>query len=161
MKTDLLFSLIIPMKAVPQSRPRATLGTSRRKIVMHDDSRSVSYKNVVRMKALETCHSLGLDLPVAIGAGQSLAVDIDVFFKPPASCSAMKRKEYMDGMHMPIGRPDVDNLAKSILDAMNGAVYEDDSCITDLSVIKRYGNEDKVVVCIYKLEAEGKEEDGQ
>lgn len=161
MKTDLLFAMSIPIKAVPQSRPRATLGTSKRKIVMHDDRRSVSYKNVVRMRALEACHSLGLDLPVAVGAGQSLAVDIDVFFKPPSSCTARKRQEYIDGMHMPLGRPDVDNLAKAILDAMNGAVYEDDACITDLSVIKRYGKEDKVIVCVYRLEVEGKEEDGQ
>ena len=35
-------------------------------------------------------------------------------------------------------RPDCDNIAKSICDAMNGIVYKDDSQITKLLIHKRY-----------------------
>jgi len=36
-------------------------------------------------------------------------------------------------------RPDVDNLAKAILDAVRGILFRDDSAIVSLTVIKRYG----------------------
>lgn len=39
----------------------------------------------------------------------------------------------------PITRPDIDNLAKAILDALNGVAWEDDGLICNLSLEKRYG----------------------
>lgn len=43
-------------------------------------------------------------------------------------------------------KPDSDNLAKFVLDALNGTYYHDDSQIYDLSVQKRYGDVDSVLV---------------
>ena len=40
----------------------------------------------------------------------------------------------------PIGRPDLDNLAKAVLDSMNKIVYKDDSLICDLILKKRYSS---------------------
>jgi Holliday junction resolvase RusA-like endonuclease len=44
--------------------------------------------------------------------------------------------------------PDVDNCAKSILDAMNGILWEDDKYIYDLRVTKIYGINDKIEISI-------------
>ena len=35
-------------------------------------------------------------------------------------------------------KPDIDNVAKSVLDALNGLAFDDDSLIHDLQIIKRY-----------------------
>ena len=49
---------------------------------------------------------------------------------------------------LPIGRPDVDNYAKGIKDALNGIMYKDDSQIVELNVRKYYAEVPKVVVKI-------------
>ena len=45
-------------------------------------------------------------------------------------------------------KPDADNLAKAILDALNGVAYPDDAQIVKLTVRKRYGEADMVHVLI-------------
>lgn len=48
-------------------------------------------------------------------------------------------------------RPDVDNLSKCIMDALNGVAYSDDSLIVGLNVSKNYGERDLVEVEIEYL----------
>ena len=43
-------------------------------------------------------------------------------------------------------KPDTDNLAKFVMDALNGTYYHDDSQVCALHVIKRYGSENSVRV---------------
>ena len=38
------------------------------------------------------------------------------------------------------GKPDIDNIAKIVLDSFNGVVFEDDAQVYDLRVIKTYGD---------------------
>lgn len=46
----------------------------------------------------------------------------------------------LDGTIKPLRKPDVDNVAKLVLDALNGVAYVDDKQIVELNVIKKYGN---------------------
>ena len=41
-----------------------------------------------------------------------------------------------------IGKPDVDNLAKFVLDSLNGVLYDDDSQVVTLNATKMYDNEE-------------------
>jgi len=56
-----------------------------------------------------------------------------------------KQTEKRKGKY-PITKPDLDNLIKTILDAMNGLVFEDDNQIVALYAEKKYGEEGKTVV---------------
>ena len=47
---------------------------------------------------------------------------------------------------MHVYKPDADNLAKFVLDALNGVYYKDDSQIYELIVRKQYGDLDSVYV---------------
>jgi Holliday junction resolvase RusA-like endonuclease len=44
-------------------------------------------------------------------------------------------------------KPDIDNVAKSILDALSGVLYEDDQLLHDLHLVKKYSDniEDKKI----------------
>eukprot|EP00543_Licmophora_paradoxa_P006569 CAMPEP_0202455834 /NCGR_PEP_ID=MMETSP1360-20130828/13268_1 /ASSEMBLY_ACC=CAM_ASM_000848 /TAXON_ID=515479 /ORGANISM="Licmophora paradoxa, Strain CCMP2313" /LENGTH=60 /DNA_ID=CAMNT_0049075513 /DNA_START=266 /DNA_END=448 /DNA_ORIENTATION=- len=42
----------------------------------------------------------------------------------------------------PTSRVDVDNLAKFVLDSLNGVLYHDDRQVVELIAIKRYDNDD-------------------
>ena len=46
----------------------------------------------------------------------------------------------------PTKKPDVDNIAKSILDAMNGFVFKDDNQVSKISVEKKFAENEKVFV---------------
>lgn len=48
-------------------------------------------------------------------------------------------------------KPDSDNVAKAILDSLNGLVYKDDNQVSELLVLKRYGDENKILVELEEL----------
>ncbi len=54
--------------------------------------------------------------------------------------------------HYPTIKPDVDNLAKAVLDAMNGRFYEDDSQVVTLTLTKRYSIDPRIEVYIETIE---------
>ena len=43
-------------------------------------------------------------------------------------------------------KPDVDNIAKAILDSLNGLPYKDDNQVAELVVRKEYGLENRIIV---------------
>lgn len=45
-------------------------------------------------------------------------------------------------------RPDLDNLSKQVLDALQGIAFADDAAVADLRARKRYGDEAKTVILI-------------
>lgn len=67
-------------------------------------------------------------------AGVPLKATVTAFFTVPRSTSK-KKAAAMDGTPH-IKRPDADNVAKAILDALNGHAYNDDSAIAMLTVRK-------------------------
>jgi Holliday junction resolvase RusA-like endonuclease len=49
-------------------------------------------------------------------------------------------------------RPDVDNVAKSVMDALIGVAYQDDTLVMSLRAQKQYGTEDYVIVRVQHAE---------
>ena len=80
---------------------------------------------------------------------QQLNVVINAFFSIPKSFSKIKRQQALEGFIRPTIKPDCDNIAKNINDALNGIVYPDDKQIIRLEVNKYYGEVEKVEVIIY------------
>ena len=68
------------------------------------------------------------------------AITVKIIFAMPIPKSASKkiRQKMSIGEYKYTKKPDVDNLAKAVLDALNGVAYTDDSLITHLTVGKHY-----------------------
>ena len=81
---------------------------------------------------------------------QPLKVVIDAFFKLPESATKKDRVDVVNHIKFPTVKADVDNIAKSILDGMNGYVYGDDAQVVDLVITKRYDCEDAFVIVTVK-----------
>jgi Holliday junction resolvase RusA-like endonuclease len=87
-------------------------------------------------------------------AGQSLMtgmleIDLKYILPVPPSWPKWKRQFAYGGTCLyPTGKPDLDNLAKLTLDAMNGLVWRDDSQVCAATMSKHYGNEHEVGVRI-------------
>lgn len=80
-----------------------------------------------------------------------LKVSVQAYFEPAKSVSKVKRKEMLEGNILPAKKPDIDNIVKAILDALNGVAYRDDTQVTELHVRKQYSEKPRVEVCIEKL----------
>ncbi|MEX5590971.1 RusA family crossover junction endodeoxyribonuclease, partial [Pseudomonas urmiensis] len=66
----------------------------------------------------------------------------------PSSTSKKNRIGMLNGDIYPTKKPDADNIAKAVTDALNGLAYKDDSQIVILSVYKQYGETPQVGVTI-------------
>lgn len=75
-------------------------------------------------------------------------IEIIAYLKIPKSTSKVKMQEMLENKISPTKKPDADNIAKSILDAMNGYVFKDDNQVSKITVEKRYGIEEKAVISV-------------
>ncbi len=77
-----------------------------------------------------------------------LSIEITAYMKIPKSTSKAKQDEMLKNIVSPTKKPDVDNIAKSILDAMNRYVFEDDNQVSKIIIEKKYAIEEKVHIKI-------------
>ena len=132
-------------KAVPQPRPRVVRmrnGQTR----AYNSEKSVVYKRIVKAAALSEMNKQRL-----IMTDRPLAMRLTFVFAPPKSYTKKKLEAVKSGELRYTKKPDLDNLAKAILDACNNTVYKDDSQIITLSINKEYGHTDHVAVEITQL----------
>lgn len=80
--------------------------------------------------------------------GAPVKVEMALVFPIPASWSKRKQADAMIGSVPHTSKPDAENVAKAILDAMNGVVYADDKQVIDLRVTKHYGPDPRAVVAV-------------
>lgn len=74
-------------------------------------------------------------------------VKLQVFVPIPSSYNKAKREACRMGDLFPTATADLDNVCKSVLDALNGIVFMDDSQVVDAHLTKRYSDE-PCVICI-------------
>ncbi|WP_304508948.1 RusA family crossover junction endodeoxyribonuclease [Anaerotignum sp.] len=81
-----------------------------------------------------------------------LAVQI-AFYMPIPKSTTKRAKEFMlIGKIQHTKKPDLDNMAKAVLDGLSGCAYKDDSQIWMLSVKKEYSETPKTVVWVQEVE---------
>ena len=79
-----------------------------------------------------------------------IRVSIFVFKVPPASWSAKKK----ENAQYATGKPDIDNIAKLVGDALNKIVWHDDAQIADLIVNRRFDTTERTHIEIVALEGD-------
>jgi Holliday junction resolvase RusA-like endonuclease len=100
-----------------------------------------TYEDEIRMMAKAAMGSSEpLETPVTV------AIYIRVGL--PASYSKQKRKDALEGILKPTKKPDIDNIAKCFLDAMNDIVYFDDKQVVNLHITKVYAETPAVEVMV-------------
>lgn len=77
-----------------------------------------------------------------------IKMKIEAYFAIPKSFSKVKQSQALEGKLLPLTKPDADNIAKIICDALNDVAYKDDTQIVELSIIKRYAMEPKVKITL-------------
>lgn len=75
-----------------------------------------------------------------------VSVKIMAYFKVPKTTSKKDKELIEAGKISPTKKPDIDNIVKIILDALNKMAFKDDNQITKLEVEKLYGEEEKICI---------------
>lgn len=132
-----MIRLIIPGEPVAKGRPRVT------KWGVHTPEKTKNYETLVKEIFIIQNHGQPM-------TGE-LAIEMKAYFTIPKSVSKKKRAEMIDGSIRPTKKPDIDNLVKSVTDALNTLAYQDDSQIVQATVGKYYSELPRVEIKIYKL----------
>lgn len=138
-----VIQLTIPGEPVAKGRPRAAVirGQAR----PYTPAKTERYESRVALFAQQAMRGR----PPFDGA---LSVEVIAYLPVPRSWSGKRQRMALAGDIRPTGRPDADNVAKSVTDGCNGIVWRDDSRIVDLHVVKRYAADPRVVVTVGALE---------
>ena len=134
-----MISFTVDGTAVPKQRPRIS---GRR---AYTPKRTKDYEervlNEFRSSYSGFYPAFGKDVPVRICITVHQAI--------PKSWSKKKQAQAMQGEIVPLSRNgDIDNIAKSIMDALNGFAYEDDCQVVRLEISKQYGENPRAEVRI-------------
>lgn len=132
-----MIAFTVPGAPVAKGRPRACIRSG--KVATYTPDNTARYENLVKLAAREAMKGFVL-------IGGAVALEVKVFLAVPASWSKKKQAEAVAGTVRPSGRPDADNLLKSVADGMNGVVFADDAQVTSCLVQKRYDTSPRVEV---------------
>ena len=76
----------------------------------------------------------------------NVSIEIRITIAVPKSATKKERQALLSAR--PMKKPDLDNVAKIILDALNGVAYEDDKQVTSLTIYREWGETPQVEVWI-------------
>lgn len=131
----------VPGKAVGKARARVAL--RRGTVVAYTPAETRRYEAAVRAAAALAVRE-PIDGPVA--------VRIDVSFCPPPSWSKRRREEAV-ALGLPhAGRPDLDNVIKSVLDGLSGIAFADDRQVVEIVAAKKYGDADVTRIAVVQFQ---------
>ena len=77
-----------------------------------------------------------------------VSLEIVAVFPVPASYSNKKRQACLMGDIFPTKKPDIDNIAKLVLDSMNSVVFHDDVQVVKLNLRKIYGEKARLLITV-------------
>lgn len=129
----------IPGKPFAKQRPRATArgGFAR----VYTPKETVSFERVVGQIAAP------LFAAPIVGP---VRLTIVAVFEPPPSWSKKKRAAHLHRPHLQ--KPDLDNCAKAIKDALNRIAWGDDAQVSEMHVSKVWGNRASTAVWVEAIE---------
>lgn len=122
------YSFRVEGRPVPKARPRVARGHA------YTPQRTKDYEELVR---------------IAYKIARGTKIDGAVYMKIRVVYKAPKKSLIC---HNRTKKPDLDNIAKSIMDGLNGIAYEDDSQVSFLQIEKVYGGEDYTIIEVSEAE---------
>ncbi|WP_029688054.1 RusA family crossover junction endodeoxyribonuclease [Thermoanaerobacter sp. A7A] len=133
--------LTIPGKPFGKQRPRVTKAG-----IAYTPKETVNYENFIKllyMQKYKKYKDLKLEGPIKM--------TITAVYKIPKSASKKDKELMLRNVIRPTKKPDMDNIAKAIADALNGLAYEDDKQIVEMYISKIYAEDEFVEVVVEEV----------
>lgn len=134
-------TFVVPGEAVGKGRPKFTVQGGYAKA--YTPKKTVDYE-----KFIKSCYRSKYRNYIS---DKAIRVMTFIYVKPSKSLSKKKKAKLLNNEFLPSKKPDVDNVQKCILDALNKVAFNDDAQVVEQVTKKRFGEEDKVIVVIEEI----------
>lgn len=135
-----MIDFTIPMRPVPKARARVT-----KRGFTYTPKRTADAEKVVANYARQYIKA-PLEGPVAMV--------LEFVYAVSASWPKKKKEDALSGRLCMITHPDLDNICKLIIDALNGIGYNDDQQIIQIKASKKYGECNQIFIAIEEIAKE-------
>lgn len=122
---------------VGKARPRMNTYTGK----AYTPTKTKNYEYLVKQSFL-------LKYPNAEVLEGRASVSILALFQVPKSTSKKNSEKMLNQQISPTKKPDIDNIAKIVLDALNKLAYKDDTQVVDLNIAKAYADRERLIIKI-------------
>ena len=122
---------------VGKARPRMNTYTGK----AYTPTKTKNYEYLVKQSFL-------LKYPNAEVLEGRASVSILALFQVPKSTSKKNSEKMLNKQISPTKKPDIDNIAKIVLDALNKLAYKDDTQVVDLNIAKAYADIERLIIKI-------------
>ena len=133
----MIYEFEVPGKVIGKGRPRLNSYTG----VVYTPTKTKDYESLVEQYFL-------LKYPRFKILEGRIKVSIIAYFSIPKATKKSDINEMLDNNISPTKKPDIDNIVKIILDALNKIAFKDDNQITKLDVEKKYDTVERIYVKI-------------
>jgi len=128
------FILNFTVDGTPHGKGRPRFRRFGNFVQTYTDTKTKSYETLVKEAAKQAMGSSEpLEGPVRL--------DLIIRLPVPKSYSKKRSMDCLSGSEWPTKKVDIDNICKSVMDAMNGITYVDDSQIVILRAVKTYASD--------------------
>lgn len=134
---QMIYEFEVPGKIIGKGRPRLNSYTG----AVYTPTRTKDYETLVEQYFL-------LKYPRYTPFEGRVYVEISANFEVPKSANKADKELMLQNKINPTKKPDIDNIVKIILDAMNGIAFKDDIQITKLQIEKAYSTSESVKIKI-------------
>lgn len=128
----------------PIGKQRARVVLRGSKVSSFTPSKTRTYEKLIRDTFMVNRFNSFEDKPVKI--------TLKAFYPIPKSNTKKMKENKLRGLILPCVKPDIDNVCKSVLDALNEVAFNDDKQVVELELSKRYSNTPRLEI---KVEESG------
>ena len=134
------FQMNFTVEGTPIGKGRPKFARRGNFVSTYTPTKTRDYEDIIKVAARQAMTEKPLETPVAVFVYIVVPILTSYSKKRKANCLA--------GIEKPTKKPDLDNVAKCFLDAMNAIVYQDDVQVVSLHVTKVYGIVGQVEVMV-------------
>ena len=136
----------VPGKPQGKARARTYYNAKKKAMSSTTPDKTVLYENFIATRYMEAAGEQ------RFSDGAYIKARIQAFYEIPKSSSKVKKTAMLSGELLPTKKPDIDNIVKAVLDALNEVAYRDDTQVVELQVRKQYSetelmNDLQICVC--------------
>lgn len=127
----------LDLDIIPVAKGRPRFAKRGKFVTSYTPEKTKKYEQSVRECGETFCRLHGIKKPL------ESALFVSIVFRLPTLKSDSKKviEDKLTDTIKPVKKPDIDNLAKSVLDALNGTIWKDDSQVVVLEVHKMYSKQ--------------------
>ena len=129
----------VPGKIVGKERPRVNTNT----LTVYTPNKTKDYENLI-------LQYFQINNPGCIMLDGRIGIEIVAYLKIPKATTKVEKEKMLKGEISPTKKPDIDNIGKVVLDALNKVAFKDDNQVSKILIEKKFAEEEKLEVKIYE-----------